>query len=268
MKHLGPIVEERLKMHQEYGKEWPDRPNDYISWAIDAMKDVAEDWHYESVEDLTVRILFANFAAIPNTSMAFTHALYHLAANPHFAGPLREEAEMIIGKEGWTKGAMDQMCLIDSFLKESQRHVGFSAIGLPRIVKKDYKLSDGSLIPAGTHLGAAIYHAHHNHASLTIYPAAHDFRATRFSDLRVQEGESLKHNMVTPTPDWLNFGIGKHACPGRFFVVAELKAMLAHVLINYDVKFKDDAGFPPSVFFAGTISPNQGVKVMFRKRAF
>uniref|UniRef100_A0A0W0EXE4 Cytochrome P450 n=1 Tax=Moniliophthora roreri TaxID=221103 RepID=A0A0W0EXE4_MONRR len=267
MKHLGPIIEERLKMHQEYGKEWPDKPNDYISWAIDVMEGVAEDWQYGSVEDLTVRVLGANFAAIHSTSMALTHALYHLAANPHLAGPLREEAETIIKREGWTKNAMVQMRLIDSFLKESQRHVGLGPIGLPRVVKKDFKFSDGSVIPAGTHVGAAVYYAHHNEASLTIYPAADDFSATRFSDLRDQEGEGLKHHMVTPTPDWLNFGIGKHACPGRFFVVVELKAMLAHVLINYDVKFKDGAGFPPSVCIAGTISPNRGAKVMFRKRA-
>ncbi|ESK83522.1 cytochrome p450 [Moniliophthora roreri MCA 2997] len=124
MKHLGPIIEERLKMQQEYGKEWPDKPNDYISWLIDLMEYAAEDWQKGLVEDLVLRVLAVNFAAIHTTSMSFTHALYHLAANPHLAGPLREEVATTVGTKGWSKAAMVQTRLMDSFLKESQRHVG------------------------------------------------------------------------------------------------------------------------------------------------
>ncbi|ESK83523.1 cytochrome p450 [Moniliophthora roreri MCA 2997] len=103
--------------------------------------------------------------------------------------------------------------------------------------------------------------------SQDTYPAPDDFNAARFAKLRDMEGEGVKHQVVTPTLDWVNFGTGKHACPGRFFAVNELKAMLAHVLMKYDVKFKDDAGFPPSMVFAGSISPNQAAKVMFRRRS-
>ena len=59
--------------------------------------------------------------------MSFTHALYHLVSNPHVVEPLRNEVETVIAKEGWSKAAMVQLRLMDSFLKESQRHVGAGA---------------------------------------------------------------------------------------------------------------------------------------------
>ncbi|KAF9254471.1 cytochrome P450, partial [Marasmius fiardii PR-910] len=99
------------------------------------------------------------------------------------------------------------------------------------------------------------------------YPSPDSFNPTRFYDMRAQEGESVKHQFVTPTPDWVVFGSGKHACPGQFFAVNELKAMLSHVLLNYDVKFRDEnPGFPTSLVFGDNIMPNQAAKVMFRRR--
>lgn len=55
--------------------------------------------------------------------MAFTHALYHLAAMPQYIQPMREEVEKVVGKEGWTKAAIDKLNMVDSFLKETM--VGF-----------------------------------------------------------------------------------------------------------------------------------------------
>lgn len=57
---------------------------------------------------------------------SFTHALYHLAAEPHYLKPLREEIEAVIAEEGWTKVAMTKMHKLDSFFKESQRYNGIS----------------------------------------------------------------------------------------------------------------------------------------------
>jgi hypothetical protein len=53
--------------------------------------------------------------------------------------------------------------------------------------------------------------------------------------------------------------------PGRFFAANELKTMLAHILLNYDVKFEDGAGFPPHKYFGVSCVP-QKVNLLFRKR--
>ncbi|KIJ05361.1 hypothetical protein PAXINDRAFT_93577, partial [Paxillus involutus ATCC 200175] len=115
MKHLGPIIEERQKHLKEYGRDWADKPNDFLSWLMDHP-----DGSQSSVKDLTLRVLTVNFAALHN----FTQALYHLAANPQYMHPLREEVESIVDTDGWSKEALAKMRKLDSFLKESQRMEG------------------------------------------------------------------------------------------------------------------------------------------------
>lgn len=55
---------------------------------------------------------------------SFTHALYFLAANPQYLQPLRDEADAVVRREGWSKAALGHMRRVDSFLKETQRHTG------------------------------------------------------------------------------------------------------------------------------------------------
>ncbi len=61
------------------------------------------------------------------SSQSFTHALYHLAANPGYLKLLREEVESVTKAEGWTKGAMNKLRRLDSFMRESQRLNGISS---------------------------------------------------------------------------------------------------------------------------------------------
>ena len=42
--------------------------------------------------------------------------------------------------------------------------------------------------------------------------------------------------MVTTSADYLPFGHGRHACPGRFFVANELQLLLAYMVLNYDIE--------------------------------
>jgi cytochrome P450 len=59
---------------------------------------------------------------------------------------------------------------------------------------------------------------------------------------------------------------GKHACPGRFFAGNELKAMMAHLLLHYDIGAEVEGVRPKNVHMGQAIMPNMGAKVMFRKR--
>lgn len=67
-----------------------------------------------------------NSRVLPYTKQSFTHALYHLAAEPHYIQPIREEIEAVIAEDGWSKVAMTKMHKLDSFFKESQRYNGIS----------------------------------------------------------------------------------------------------------------------------------------------
>ncbi|KAF9261024.1 cytochrome P450 [Marasmius fiardii PR-910] len=263
-KHLAPILQERIKQLAEHGPEWEDKPNDYITWVIEANRELGADWQRGSIKDLVLRVLSVNLAAIHTTSTTFTHTLYQLAAHPEVVPKLREEVEEVTAREGWTKAAMVQLKFMDSFLKETQRLTGVSAVTMTRVAAKDFTFSDGTFLPAGTKVAFA---AQAVHESESCYPNPATFRPARFSDMREKEGEGVRHQMITPTSEWLLFGHGKHACPGRFFAVNELKSLLAHLVMTYDIKFPDHSpGAPEPMSYAGNPVPNPNAKVLFRRR--
>ena len=155
MKHIGPLVKERVEQEARYGKDWPGRPvcvsypcsmialllrnqNDVLTWLFEASKGKEQ-----SLEDITIRILFINLASIHQTTIArrvtlslnsasltlpqaFTYTLFDLATHPEYVQPLRDEIEGVLREEGWTKTAMGKMSKLDSFFKETMR---LSAMG-------------------------------------------------------------------------------------------------------------------------------------------
>ena len=54
-------------------------------------------------------------------------ALYHLASNPEWSIPLREEIERVISEDGWSKMSMQRLRKVDSFLRETLRFRGIDA---------------------------------------------------------------------------------------------------------------------------------------------
>ena len=54
--------------------------------------------------------------------------------------------------------------------------------------------------------------------------------------------------------------------PGRFFAANELKCLLAHIVLDYDVAFEDEsAGYPPVECINGNFNVADA-DLMFRKR--
>ena len=58
-----------------------------------------------------------------------------------------------------------------------------------------------------------------------------------------------------------------HISPGRFFAVNELKAMMAYLILNYDIKAELEGVRPPNVYHAIRVVPNPKAKVLLKKRA-
>nr|BEI74071.1 cytochrome P450 monooxygenase [Trametes versicolor] len=256
--YVAPLVEERRRLMEEYGEDWSEKPNDMLQWIMDeaASRD-------PSVKAIAERLLMVNFAAIHTSSNTITHALYHLAEMPETLQPLREEIEPLVKEEGWTKAAMGKMWRLDSFLRESQRYNGINIVSLTRMADKDITLSDGTFLPKGTLVAVPAYSTHRDDA---VYADALVFDPFRFSRMRAREGESTKHQFVNTSVEYVPFGHGKHACPGRFFAANELKAMLAYIVLNYDVKLPGDGKRPLNMYWGPTVLPAPAGKVLFRKR--
>jgi len=282
LKFLKPILDERLEQENKFGRDRPDRPNDLISWLLDDAVD-----EERTTPALAMRVLVTNMGAIHTSSTTLTAALYDLAMYPAHIGPMREEAERVVAHEGWTKAALGSMHKIDSFLRESQRLRGAAAVAMTRkVVAKDgFEFADGTTIPYGAFLsvpGTPV------HLDALNYDRPEVFDGFRFSrireavhtrhdhtddDARADSGEGngkerkmFNLHMIATGTEHLVFGHGRHACPGRFFAATELKAMLAHILINYDIKAEEEGVRPPDMVFGLFRMPNANGKIWMRKR--
>ncbi|KIK72385.1 hypothetical protein PAXRUDRAFT_22046 [Paxillus rubicundulus Ve08.2h10] len=259
MDHLGPIIEERRKYLEEYGEDWADKPNDFLSWLMDTP-----EGSKSSIKDLTLRILFVTFAAIHTSSNSFTQALYNLAANPQYIQPLREEVESVIKVGGWSKAALAKMRKVDSFLKESQRTEGMACVGTLRKAMQNFTFSDGTVVPNGTFIAVA---SQATYLDNEVYDNAEMFDPFRFANTRDADGDGAKHSLVSISLEYFAFGQGVHACPGRFFAATKLKFMLAHVVLSYDVKLQDGTTRPRSLRNGIHNAAHPTARVLFRKRA-
>ncbi|KAJ7124673.1 cytochrome P450 [Mycena crocata] len=286
LKLIGPLIEERMAKEEELGKEWSDRPNDYISWLLDDAEGAER-----KPAAIALRVLATNTAAIHTSSNTLTTALYDLTTYPSHIPALREEAARVVGAEGWTKTALGNMHKIDSFLRESQRVNGAGPVSLMRkVVAKDgFTFSDGTVLPRGAYVSVASRPAQYDPVILTLacryffsaanYENPDVFDGFRFSREReatadrakereagTGPAEVFKNHMITTNANHLVFGHGKHACPGRFFAAAELKAMLAHILLNYDIRAEKEGVRPPDFVFGMINGPNAKGKIWMRRR--
>ncbi|EJD00067.1 cytochrome P450 [Fomitiporia mediterranea MF3/22] len=260
MKHLGPVIEYRLAQADKYGKDWPGKPNDMLTWLLEE----APENERRNVKALTQRILTLNFAAVHTSSTSFTHALLHVASNPEDIRLLREEVEHVVKEEGWSKDSLSKMARVDSYIKEALRYSGIGLLSMSRKALVDYTMSDGTFLPAGTFVTVNAVAQHYDEKN---YKSPSEFDGFRFVDaLGKSENEETTARVVSTSTEFLPFGHGRHACPGRFFAANELKTMLAHLVLNYDMKLEGDGTDPKQINFITASIPNPKARVLFKKR--
>ena len=124
-------------------------------------------------------------------------------------------------------------------------------------------LSNGFRIPANT-----VVQCSTNNLDETpnFWGNPHDFDGFRFDKLRSKPEDTHKFQFATPTYDSMQFGLGKDACPGRWFASNQIKIILAYVLTKYDMRFKDGHGRPSNILFEVNVLADPSVRVMFKRR--
>jgi len=74
-----------------------------------------------------------------------------------------------------------------------------------------------------------------------IYDNPETFDGYRF--LKIRQGGvqgSSTAALASSSPEHFDFGLGRSICPGRFFAANEVKVALASILMNYDVRLRDN----------------------------
>ncbi|KAK6215491.1 ent-kaurene oxidase [Colletotrichum tabaci] len=260
---LLPVIRQR-RARMAKGEEIPD---DLLQW----MTKKAKERGFTDVM-LADAQLTLSMTAIHTTTMAIIDAMCELVIRPDLVSEIRDEVARVLKEHGgeFTANALFDMKLLDSVIRESQRHNADGKIRFNRIVLKPIVLKDGTVIPKGYTIEAP-YAAFVNDAR--IYPEPDTFNPYRFVDLR--EGKAAdpigyksteQYQFVTVTKENMGFGYGRHSCPGRFFAANEIKMILAYIMVRYDMRMPGGGKEKhPNVGSGARSRKDPGAKIEFKK---
>ncbi|KAK4096713.1 cytochrome P450 [Parathielavia hyrcaniae] len=246
-KIVMPEIEKRFADYEarrrdpENNKALGPERNDFLQWTIKQAKEMGDPYLWKPTT-LAGRILLLNLAAIHTSSFTITSAILDLAASrKEYVDELRAEIEGVLAEHGgeWNKQALAKMQKLDSAMRESARLNSFVTIGLSRaVVAPDGLVTpSGVRIPRGARVSVPSYPVFHDSS---IYPDTGEFKPFRFaeqrSDASIDYVRRAAKAFATTSTDFLAFGHGRNACPGRFFAANELKLMMAHLVLHYDIE--------------------------------
>lgn len=270
---LQPEISKRLAeydAHQNNPEAKASPPkNDFLQWLIAQAKSSGDPYMY-SPRTLASRILLMNFAAMHTSTFSMTHTILDLVASkPEHVDELREEIRTVLAEHGgeWNKRALAKMFKLDSVLRESLRLNSFVTVGLSRrVVAKDgITTPSGVKLPYGSTVVVPSYTVFHDDE---VYSDAAEFKPFRFAEERRDESvgyiKRAAKQFATTGTEYLAFGHGKYACPGRFFAANELKLILGHILMEYDFEFKQER--ERNKWYGMVRVPPMEARVRIRKR--
>ncbi|KAH1303019.1 Cytochrome P450 monooxygenase pyr9 [Aspergillus fumigatus] len=182
-----------------------------------------------------VQLRLAN-ASIHSSADLLAKVLINLCEQPGLIQDLRDEVISVLEENGWRASTLNQLKLLDSVLKESQRLHPITTGTFSRFTRQNIKLTNGTEIPTGTPVMVTNDVA----GDAAIYPDPEVFDGYRY--LRMREGaDKARAPFTTTGQNHLGFGYGKYACPGRFFAATEIKIALCHMLLKYEWRLVKDS---------------------------
>jgi len=257
LKILIPYLKRRMEEHKATNVE-SILVSDYI---------IRNSLPNERLEGIAVRLLNINFASIHTSSIFMTQTLFEIALLPqeNIESMRQEITEALQSEGGWNKGALDKFHKVDSALREVGRYYGLVHFTLSRVSMECCDLGDGIYVPPNARVSVDIKAIHFNPR---VYPDPNKCDLFRFSNLRRKEDkESSKYGFATIDSHYLPFGAGRHACAGRHFAAMELKIMLAHILLHYDISYPPGIiRRPKNIIFNGAIIPDPKARLVFTPR--
>ncbi|KAI0865730.1 cytochrome P450 [Xylaria cubensis] len=297
---LEPLIEERLTSAEDMSGS--EKPDDFIQWLSDALPDEEKRNYFIQAK----MQLLLSASSIHTTSNLTTDCIYDLAVHQEMQEILREEAIEVFEKEedAWERrDSIAKLKKMDSFIKESQRLSG-NVTSFIRKVMKPIDLSDGTHLPSGTSLltplaGISLDERYYPDPEVfdglrfwklrqqqqspaptrSSSPTPSSITSASSSSSSINTFSEPLTTAPSPSPPNRsghqftsigdtnqNFGLGKHACPGRFFAAQEIKLILSYLLLNYEIKLRDGEARPKPMVFMMTKSPSQTAEVLFRRR--
>lgn len=222
----------------------------------DMLQNIVENYlppppGYTATQYVTDWLVGLIFASVHTTSENGTVVLYRVMQHPEVIPEILEEVNQVMaGKDRVMDGEdIKSMAKLDSLCRETMRLKNIY-LSLPHrnVGKEPITLSNGSVVKPG-HDVIINYWNNHSHNRMTG-SLDNSFKPFRFVD---QDKQASKVGN-----DFLPFGLGKHACPGRWFALQEIKTLIAQLLQDYHFEAVDEPYFPTG---EGNVIPFGQVKV-------
>ncbi|RDW89917.1 cytochrome P450 [Aspergillus mulundensis] len=265
---VQPILQQR-EQNEKASAEYT-KPNDTIQWIRDLIPEAdRKDYAYQGAAQLAITAV-----SVQSTSKLIVNVLLNLMKYGEYVPVLKEEIEVVLAESGgvWTLESMGRLERLDSFMRESLRFEPPLTATFQRRAMKPLQLSDGTDIPSGALLLAP---ADAIAFDPNFYPDPEAFDGLRFYKLRQQANENgsaakvgskVRHQFVATSETQVQFGLGRHACPGRWFAGHVIKMVVAAVLLDYDLKFRDGEEKRKTFLFQTTNMPDPKTRILMRRK--
>ncbi|KAI1322269.1 cytochrome P450 monooxygenase [Xylariaceae sp. FL0255] len=254
---VQPIVEWRLReLETNPEASHPDA----IQWAIElAGDDPAE----RNPRRITLNTLQNIWAASAGPAVSVTQMIYQVLMMPEYLEPLTREARQAVQEYGWSDKAMNQMVLLDSFIRECNRMYPLGSItGARTVMDKSFKFHDGLVLPRGTRVAFPIGAIQKDERFIDN---ASYFDGFRFASADVESSNKYSKAASTINVTNLVFGYGKHACPGRFYAIRKTKIIFAKIALSYEFDWATIPKARPKEFPAeGQFAANLSQRIKFK----
>lgn len=196
------------------------------------------------------------FASIHQTAVVAAWCVMNLAKKTEYQAEIRAEIESCLeqdadGNRQLTVESLRRAEKLDSFIRETMRTKG-DVFAPVRFTVRDVRVGK-YVIPKGALVAPYVKRAHEH--------ADNYGDQGEIFDGRRWVGE---RPAVQGSHDFISFGLGRWACPGRHLAVAELKMVVATLFDAYDVSLKDGHFEAADPMNATSVAP-AGI-VQLRKR--
>ncbi|KAI9376180.1 cytochrome P450 [Aspergillus egyptiacus] len=241
------------------------RPVDCVQWAMD--QEIAEE--AKRPESIAHRLLHLSAAIVDTPRVAMMNLLYDMASHGDCLDEIRAEIVECLADSGggWTEASMANMKKLDSFIQECLRmNPGIVMLTGWRIVMADsFRFDDDLTLPKGTTL---VFPTAHMFTDPDYFPNPDQFDPLRFYRMKEEARQSGSAALSKDIRfEWLTFGYGRQACPGRFYSLRLLKTILGEIIMRYDVRYAGgERPRPPSLDLEPLTVPDPTIELEFRAR--
>ncbi|KAL2787036.1 cytochrome P450 [Aspergillus keveii] len=266
-RYVTDLIAERQRREKEHHLTDDEKPVDCIQWSMD--QDIPDA--QKAPEAVAHRLLHISAALIdaPITSMMNVLADIISYARGDVLNDLRAEiVECLAEFDGaWTEASMAKMKKLDSFFQESFRMTSglIPMTGWRLITADSFRFDDNLVLPRGSTI---VFPTQCIQLDPNIYPNPGKFDYLRFYRMKEHtQSTDARTGKEVPRHDWLSFGHGRQACPGRFYSIRLLKTILGEMMLRYDIRYAGgDRPRPPQIDLEPILAPDTRVELEFRVR--